>query len=344
MPEEIFPKEIDKLPESENFNNSSAIAADAEARQIEVEASSESTSEEVKNVRIRVDVFHIDLLEITAEELEVNLTRRDFEAINNINSIDSANTFTANYGGNRLGKFVKALVDHFSSLTTKQKALTRENKTVIDEARKSISDLGDIKTDQVAKTAVDITISAVEKLETNKIASQEIDVSGKNPNLKKFLWAIAVLSGIAGGIGLTLYLLSQALTGCYQYKGTTNSKILCPDSGNPGACGCFNSRDHTDTSQSRTEYCKAVTLANYPFCCNKSYALCTGTPGQDDFIYYAYKKITCLDVLCIPLVALNDLINLGKGGFGSIFKYLLIGGAIILAILFIYFIIRIILK
>ena len=167
--------------------------------------------------------------------------------------------------------------------------------------------------------------------------------------LQKFSKVLSLLGGLAGLI-FACWLISHELTGCYQYIGDKSSKLDCPTSSD--TCGCGNPPSGMKTTAQLAKVCcndskssctkPSSQYKDYPFCCDgisTGRPTCTGTPGDDGSVYYAWKKFTAAGIIGGIPGDIKNLINASESGIENLMQKILKWAGIALAIVVIVYII-----
>lgn len=165
-------------------------------------------------------------------------------------------------------------------------------------------------------------------------------------NWKKVLTGLGKLLKVLAPFGLVLLalkLISDSISGCYQYTGEQKRKIGCPsDSKNQQYCSCGEiSKIYYQPTDKKNVCISGQTIMNYPFCCGSQYAspiypLCSdptsGTAGKDSYVYYGYEQYSISDVIANSIkVAIEAVENVLSQLF-SILKWVAIGIGILIVV------------
>lgn len=210
------------------------------------------------------------------------------------------------------------IIDRLDKISSKNTKRVQNLKSASDRCSKAAQDLRDTlqdskSTDTEVAQKLDALDEAGKELDNVLDDFQtEVEAKGGNINYTKALLKFLKIAGIVGSIFLFLFLMANALSGCYHVKGTLETKLSCPDSKNKAFCDCGRNTGVfiPDNQKFRDKYCTDTTkhYGDYPFCCDSGYtefcSVATATIGDPKTVFYKWKQLTAMDIL-------NELIQDG---------------------------------
>lgn len=183
-----------------------------------------------------------------------------------------------------------------------------------------------------------------------EITKERLEAKGeKSSKVIELLIKYRTLITLATGVGmvfLVLKLISDELSGCYQYKGTSSKKIPKPkDKKHTEWCSCGPDNVVVPPNVGNTvELSKICTgdMVHYPFCANglnPLYPTCSSdSPGQKGAIFYNYEKFTPASIISnIPDYA-NDILDDLIGDLDKLLSQMLKWGLILAGIMILLYI------
>lgn len=280
----------------------------------------------------------------TSTDPSVSRTRDAFEK-----SLNSAQKILSERFSKSLESKHPELKDQFNKITSETQDIGNKMKDEFNKPKPDSKVLNDLQKELNSKQ------KEFEQLfeKANKI-SDEVESKKDGTDYSKYLFYLGILGIILGGT-LTAILFAKALTGCYVYYGGGLSNKLegCSDYYNIDIdhqiqCRCGKSVDTPapitsqicdtlDQSECTSPYClgncSKATYTPVPLPCefptgknlNGRGLQCTTTATGDNYVFYAYKKVTLQSLLAGVVNAIQNLPTNAEDFMKQIFMYFLYG-------------------
>lgn len=338
--EEVFKPSESSITFADNLNVAieSTVESTIEARNEAYKAAENVLLESAVDVQVK-------LTEAISEESpgreEMEEALRNLDEVTNINSLSDVISAEAKSSGmikNSISKIseifqkcTEAVRNRFNKIAEKsmsKEALkdyenaTESRDSAAEELAKAIKDK-DLSAQESAKAKLDAEQANLDKiLEKNPDFDQELrsKIGRKRSNIQKSLMKYSKLLSILGlGLGLwfVLWYVSKDLTGCYKFLGTVSSKLSCPSEDNKYSCGCGSAQQGIRDGPGLKKICGGDPpgvgdYKNYPFCCSAfspDRPTCSGNPGRDGSVYYAWDVVTPAGILSGIPADINNLVD-----------------------------------